>query len=93
LGRNVLLASVLERVIVGDRTIELANFEFNDALHPAGYTHLKDFDYHLAPPRPFVQFIYQIDDLEISKRVSMVHGHDLVVIDYDASMGQDRAIQ
>ena len=92
-GRSVLLAAALERLTIDQETVELANFEFNDALHPRGYLYLKDFDYDLHRPRPFVQFIYQIGQIEIRKRISMVHGHDLVILDYDVSMPPQQTIE
>jgi len=92
-ARFVLLAAVLERMNVDSRQVELANFEFNGKTHPQGYMYLKDFDYELGQPRPYVQFTYQIEDVEVRKRVSMAHGHDLVTLAYDVAMDRPRNIE
>ena len=93
LGRNVLLANVFEKVVIDGAAIELATFEFNDKFHPNGVSTLKDFDYHLGPANPFVQFIYQLGDVEIRKRLSMVHGHDLVTLAYDVTADPSRVVE
>ena len=47
----------------------------------------------LGPNRPYVQFTYQVGDVEVLKRVGMVHGHDLVTLEYAVSMDRARTIE
>ncbi len=93
LERAVLLSGMLERVILPDGVVELANFEFNHAIHPRGFEHLKEFDYSIAPPRPWVQFVYQLGEVELTKRIIMFCGHPLSCIEYRLDAPGDPLIQ
>ncbi|MBN1342701.1 MAG: glycogen debranching enzyme family protein [Phycisphaerae bacterium] len=93
LERAVLLSAMLEKVILPDRTAELATFEFNHAFHPQGFLSLKEFDYSIAPPRPWVQFVYQVGDVEVTKRLIMFSGHPLACIEYRVDGPSDLQVQ
>lgn len=93
LERIMLLSGMLEKVTMPGGPVELANFEFNHAIHPKGFEHLKEFDYSIAAPQPWVQFVYQIDDVEITKRVVMFTGKQSVRIEYRVDTPSDRSVQ
>lgn len=85
LERVVTLAAVLERLVINGRAVELANFEFNHAIHPEGFRWLRDVDYALDPPRPWIQWFYVVDDVQITKQVTLAQGQPLVRIRYDVT--------
>jgi len=93
LERAVLLSAMLERIILPDGPVELANFEFNHAIHPRGFEHLKEFDFSIAAPRPWVQFVYQVGDVELTKRIVMYHGHAVVSVEYLVDERSGRPVQ
>ncbi len=91
--RCVLLSGILEKVILPDGPVELANFEFNHNVHPRGFEHLKEFDYAIAPPRPWVQFVYRLGEIELTKRIILCHGHPLAQIEYRLDAPGDPSVQ
>jgi predicted glycogen debranching enzyme len=93
LERNVLLSAMLERVVLPEGAVELANFEFNHAIHPKGFEHLKEFDYSTAPPRPWAQFVYQLGEIELTKRITMFRGYPVTFIEYRVDAPGDRPVQ
>jgi len=83
--RFVALSNVLEKVTIGEKSYELANFEFSDRLHPQGFRHLKDFRRGDG-----VHFRYQLGSLEIEKSIYLLYDHDHLIINYDFSdIGQE----
>ncbi len=93
LERTLLLANILERVVLPEGAVELANFEFNHAIHPKGFEYLREFDYAIAPPRPWVKFVYQIGDVELTKRITLFRGHPFACIEYRVDAPSDRPVQ
>ncbi len=93
LEREVLLSGMLEKLILPDGPVELANFEFNHAIHPQGFRYLKEFDYSTAAPRSWVQFVYQVGEIELTKRISMTRGHHTTRIDYRLDAPSDQPVQ
>lgn len=79
-GRMVTLSNLLEKISRGEKSYELANFEFSDRLHPQGYKYLKSFRRGLG-----AHFLYQLDELSVEKGVYLDPEQDLVVITYDLS--------
>jgi predicted glycogen debranching enzyme len=77
LGRKVLLSKLDETLIVGDRRIELACNRYPGVIHPRGDLYLKTFRND-----PFPTFIYEVDRVELTKTVFMVHGENTTVIEY-----------
>ncbi len=78
LGRMVLLSKMEETIIIGGRRYDLSTNSYPGAIYPAGYELLKEFRID-----PFPTFVYEVEDVEIEKRVFLVHGHNTVVIEYD----------
>ena len=85
LERVVCLSSILERVVIGDETVELANYEFNQGFHPHGYAWLTGFDRAVEPPRPWVQWTYGVGDARIVKRVMLEQDQPVVRVRYDVT--------
>ena len=77
-GRVLLLSKLEETVIVGDQRYELAANQYSGAIHPQGYQYLYEFRLD-----PFPVFVYRVANLEIEKRVFMVHGENTTVTEYE----------
>ena len=86
LGRMVLLSKMEETVIIGGHRYDLSTNRYPDAIYPAGYELLKEFRLD-----PFATFVYEVEGVEIEKRVFLVYGHNTVVIEYEFS-GLDRRL-
>lgn len=83
LERWMLLNAVVEKLIVGDASIELANFEFETLFHPRGYEWLTEFTYDLSPARPWARFVYRWAGVSVVKWVILRAGADEVELRYD----------
>src|SRR5262245_25006452 len=57
LERWMLLSALLEKLTVGGQIVELANFDFDGALHPRGVDYLTDFDTSNNPQEPWARFV------------------------------------
>ena len=77
-GRMVLLAKMEETLIVGDRRFDFSANEYPGAIHPRGMEYLREFRLD-----PFPIFVYQMDGVEMEKRILMVHGENTTVIEYE----------
>jgi predicted glycogen debranching enzyme len=86
LGRMVLLSKMEETIIIGGHRYELSTNRYPGAIYPAGYELLKEFRLD-----PFPTFVYELEGVEIEKRVFLVYGHNAVVIEYDFR-GLDRGL-
>ena len=78
LGRMVLLSKMEETVILRGHRYELSTNRYPGTIYPAGYELLKEFRLD-----PFPTFVYEVEGLEIEKRVFLVYGQNTVVIEYD----------
>src|SRR6516165_6240877 len=86
LGRMVLLSKVEETIIIGGHRYDLSTNRYSGAFYPDGYELLKEFRLD-----PFPTFVYEVEGVEIEKRVFLVYGHNTVVIEYDFR-GLDRGL-
>ena len=77
-GRMVLLSKLEETVIVGGQRYDLSANQYPGVVHPQGYLYLREFRLD-----PFPTFVYQVNGIEIVKRVFMVHGENTTVIEYE----------
>jgi len=74
LGRVTMLSKFEETVFFGDARYELSTNQFLNAVYPEGYKYLKNF--RLAP---FPIWTFEIEGIEIEKKVFMVHGSNTTV--------------
>ncbi|MFH0981660.1 MAG: amylo-alpha-1,6-glucosidase [Planctomycetota bacterium] len=93
LERWMLLSGTLDRVSLGDGTVDLSTMEFDRVVHPAGYAWLKDFDYSLARPTPWVQWTFQHERFEARKRLTLFTGEDIIRLRYDISAAHDAKVE
>ncbi len=78
-GRAVLLSKLEETLVVDGRRAELSANRYPGAMHPQG--HLLIAGFH---EDPFPRWIYHAEGMEIEKRVFMVHGENMTVVEYTA---------
>jgi predicted glycogen debranching enzyme len=77
-GRMVLLSKFEETLIVGGKRFDLSANRYPGVVHPQGYLYLKQFRLD-----PFPVYVYEIDGVQLQKRVCMVDGQDVTVIEYE----------
>jgi predicted glycogen debranching enzyme len=77
-GRMVLLSKMEETLVIGGRRIDLGCNRYPGVIHPQGHLLLKEFRRD-----PFPTFVFEIDGFELEKSVFMVHGENMVVIQYE----------
>ena len=78
-GRLLLLSKLEETLIIGGKRFDLSVNRYPGVIHPQGHQYLKAFRLD-----PFPIFTYEVDGIEIEKRIFMVHGENTTVIEYEA---------
>ena len=76
-SRALLLAKLEETLVLCGRRFDLSANRYPGVVQPQGYVYLKEFRLD-----PFPVFVYQVEALEIEKRVFMVHGENTTVVEY-----------
>ena len=76
-GRLVLLSKIEETLVIDGRPHDFSANQYPGAVYPQGHRHLKEFRLD-----PFPTFVYDVEGVEIEKRVFMVHGENTAVIEY-----------
>jgi len=74
----LLLAKIEETLVLRGRRFDLSSNRYPGVVQPQGYEYLKEFRLD-----PFPVFVYQVEALEIKKRVFMVHGENSTVVEYE----------
>ena len=83
LERYLLWSGTLDTVIVGQERMSLSAYDFGDVLHPAGHELLTGFNLNQATPDPWVEFTYEHELFEASKRITMCTGRRAVRLSYE----------
>ena len=76
-GRVVTLSTVMEQLIIGEKTYDLATNEFAGSFSPQGHQYLVEFRNDAAPT-----FVYHIDDVELVKEIMIADGTNAVAVRY-----------
>ncbi len=77
-GRVALLSKMEETLLVDGRRFDLSANRYPGAVHPQGHRYLREFRLD-----PFPTFVYEVEGIEIEKRVFMVHGENTTVVEYE----------
>ena len=77
-GRVVMLSKLEETLIVGGERYELSANRYPGVVHPRGFQYLREFRLDPCPV-----WIYQAGGVQVEKRVSMVHGENTTVVEYE----------
>jgi predicted glycogen debranching enzyme len=78
LGRMVLLSKLEETLVVRGERFELSANRYPGVIHPQGYQYVREFRLD-----PFPIVTYQVQDLEIEKRIFMVADENTTVVEYE----------
>jgi predicted glycogen debranching enzyme len=81
-GRTLLLSKLEETFVIGGRGYDLSANQYPGSVYPQGHRYLKHFRLD-----PFPVFVYEVEGVEIEKRVFMVHGENSTVIEYELGLG------
>jgi len=74
LGRIRMLSKLDETISIDDVAYELSANQYPGKIHPEGFRFLKSF-----AVEPFPTWLYEIDGIEIQKKIFMPHGRNAVV--------------
>ncbi len=74
LGRIRMLSKLEEILIVGDAAYELSANQYPNKIHPQGFQYLRSFRLD-----PFPVWLFEVDGLEVEKKIFMVHGRNTTV--------------
>src|SRR5215213_2719949 len=74
LGRVTMLSKFEETLFVDGEAFELSSNQYPNKIHPEGFRYLKNF--RLAP---FPVWTFEVNGIEIEKKVFMIHGENSVV--------------
>ena len=77
LGRVTMLSKFEETLTIDDKTYELSANQYPNAIHPKGYKYLKSFRLD-----PFPIWIYEIEGIEIERKIFMVNGENTTVCEW-----------
>jgi predicted glycogen debranching enzyme len=77
-GRFLLLSKLEETLVVDGRRYDLSVNQYPGAVYPHGNGYLKEFRLD-----PFATSVYDVDGVEVEKRVFMAYGQNTTVIEYE----------
>src|SRR5581483_6634043 len=77
-GRLVLLSKIEETLLIDGRAYDFSANQYPGVVYPEGHRYLKEFRLD-----PFPTFVYEVEGVEIEKRIFMVHGENTVVVEYE----------
>ena len=77
LGRITMLSKFEETLFIDDQSFELSTNQYPNVVYPEGYKYLKNF--RLAP---FPVWTFEIQGVEIEKKVFMLYGSNTTVIEF-----------
>ena len=76
-NRYVLLSSLDETIVRGEKKMHLATHHYPNIYFPQGYRYLDKFSYEYTP-----EWTFKAEDIEISKEIIMAQDEDRVLIRY-----------
>jgi predicted glycogen debranching enzyme len=79
LGRITMISKLEETFFIGERACELSANQYPGRVHPSGFEFLRSFKLD-----PFPVWTYEIDGIELKKKIFMVHGENTVVTTWNA---------
>ena len=78
-GRMVLLSKFEEALVIEGRRYELSANQYPGVVHPRGFQYLREFRLD-----PFPVFIFEVEGIQVEKRVFMPQGENTVVVEYES---------
>lgn len=83
LGRITMLSKFEETLSVDGKLYELSSNQYPNVIHPEGFKYLKSFRLD-----PFPSWLFEIEGIEIEKKIFMIHGQNSTVCQWSAVNGQ-----
>ena len=83
LGRLVLLSKFEETLTIRGKSFELSANQFPNKIYPEGFRYLKNFRLE-----PFPIWTFQVEGIEIEKKIFMVYGENTVVCQWSVVSSQ-----
>ncbi len=83
LGRITMLSKIEETLVIDGVTFELSANQYPDAIYPEGFRYLKNFRLE-----PFPIWTFEVEEIEIEKKLFMVDGSNSVIIQYKINDNQ-----
>ena len=74
LGRITMLSKFEETLLIDGKPYELSANQYPNSIYPQGFKYLKSFRLD-----PFPVWIYEVEDIEIEKKIFMVYGENTTV--------------
>ncbi|NLI78691.1 MAG: glycogen debranching protein [Candidatus Riflebacteria bacterium] len=82
--RIVLVSRLEETLLIGGREFPLSTSHTRRDLHPVGHIHLERFERD-----PFPTWVYQIQDVLVTKTLCMIYGQNSTLVTYKVMSGRD----
>ncbi|MBI1938960.1 MAG: glycogen debranching enzyme family protein [Ignavibacteriales bacterium] len=76
--REVVVSKLDEKIIIKNKSYELATNQFPGIVHPEGYKYLVEFC-----NKVFAEFIYYVDSIKLKKTVAAINGKNVTVVSYE----------
>jgi len=76
-GRQVILSSLLEEVIVGEKVYHLSTHRFPGAVSPAGYVHLTRFVNDVAP-----EWVFEFAGITVTRQLTLAEQSNTLAVRY-----------
>lgn len=74
LGRITMLSKFEETLTIDDKTFQLSSNKYPNSIDPDGFKYIKSFRLD-----PFPVWIYEVEGIEIEKKIFMIHGENTTV--------------
>jgi predicted glycogen debranching enzyme len=85
LGRITMLSKFEETIFIDGESYQISANQYPNTIYPEGFKYLKSFSLS-----PFPTWIYEIEGIEIKKKIFMVHGSNTTVVEYRAESQESR---
>ena len=86
LGRITMLSKFEETLVIDGKSYELSTNQYPNSINPNGYKYLKSFRLD-----PFPVWIFEIEGIEIEKKIFMVHGENTTVCQWSILKTEQRS--
>jgi len=85
--RRVFLSKLDEEITLDGRTYPLGANEFREGVFPKGHKYISEF-----AVSPLPRFVYDVEGVNVKKRIFLPHGRNAVVVLYDVVNGHTSAL-
>lgn len=87
LGRITMLSKFEETLVIDGEIFQLSSNKYPNSIDPKGFKYIKSFRLD-----PFPIWIYEVEGIEIEKKIFMIHGENTTVCQWSVVSGQSPEI-